>query len=479
MKKIIALLLTLAMLLTLAACGGSAEEDPNAGTYNAVSCKALGISLDCEGDWLELKGNGKGKVCLMGEEYNCSWTLEGEAFTLKNHGDEFSGTLQNGIITLDYGDMIYVYMMDGVVTEAGETLGHVHQWKEADCENSKCCTDCGEVEGEPLGHDATEANYQQPSVCKRCGIMLGEKLPAEMEQHGFTEFMEVGVTYSFEQMCSKNNAKTTVGEVTVTDYQIFDSAEGYPAKEGYEWRVATIRTRLFDNNVYYYGASTGVRFEDYYTTVFHDDSGIGWQDLGEGIDGSYDIYKLIHHGQEMEAYEQYIDSGWSKWNWAAGDDYGFTRTVTAAYQVPIGYDGVVVGYYDSCAEPDKDKYILDFDPAVCMLFRFVNKEPADAAVADDGIAGDYSLYALEDSGEYIDNATLVSLEMDGLVVITFHDDGTGVMTTEGEAVTFTYDDTAISDADGFTYKYVLEDGMLKVDVGNGQIFHCQKIIPEV
>ena len=44
----------------------------------------------------------------------------------------------------------------------------------------------------------------------------------------------------------------------------------------------------------------------------------------------------------------------------------------------------------------------------------------------------------------------------------------------GEEVTFTYDDTKISDEDGFMYGYVFEDGMLKIDVGDGQIFHCQK-----
>ena len=474
MKKIIAFLLTLAMLLSLAACGG---KDPNAGTYNAVSCKALGISLDCEGDWLELKGNGKGKVCLMGEEYNCSWTLEGENFTLKNHGDEFSGTLHNGIITLDYGDMIYVYMMDGVVTEAGETLGHVHQWKEADCENSKCCAECGSVEGEPLGHDATEANYQQPSVCKRCGVTLAEKLQADMEKYGFTEFLEVGVLYPFEFVCIEDNTKTSVGEVIVTDYQIFESAEGYPAKEGYEWRVATMKVRVFDNNAYKYNVSISFRFEDYYNITFHDDTSSEWVQLGDR--SSEATYKLIYNGQEMEGYHRYIGSGWSKWNWTKGENHGNTYVETIECQVPVGYDGTVFGIYDYIGAGDSEKgYITDIDPSVCKLFRLVNKEPADAAVADDGIAGDYSLYALEDSGEYIDNATLVSLEMDGLVVITFHDDGTGVMTTEGEAVTFTYDDTTISDADGFTYKYVLEAGMLKVDVGNGQIFHCQKIIPE-
>ena len=33
MKKILTILLTLAMPLSMAACGGSAEEDPNAGKY--------------------------------------------------------------------------------------------------------------------------------------------------------------------------------------------------------------------------------------------------------------------------------------------------------------------------------------------------------------------------------------------------------------------------------------------------------------
>lgn len=470
MKKIIALLLAMAMLLSLAACGGN---DPNAGTYNAVSCKALGISLDCEGDWLELKGNGKGKVCLMGEEYNCSWTLEEEDFTLKNQSDEFSGTLHNGIITLDYGDMIYVYMMDGVVTEAGETLGHVHQWKEADCENSKRCAECGSVEGEPLGHDATEANYQQPSVCKRCGITLAEKLQADMEKYGFTEFLEVGVMYPFEFVCKKDNTKTSVGEVIVTDYQIFESAEGYPAKEGYEWRVATMKARVFDNNAYKYNVSISSRFEDYYNITFHDDTSSEWVQLGDR--SSEATYKLIYNGQEMEGYYRYISSGWSKWNWSKGEKHGNTYVETIECQVPVGYDGTVFGFYDYVGAGDSEKgYITDIAPAVCKLFRLDNKENGGAAANDGTLAGSYSLYALEDSGEYIDNATLVSLEMDGLVIITFHDDGTGVMTTEGEAVTFTYDDTTISDADGFTYKYVLEGGMLKVDVGNGQIFHCQK-----
>ena len=118
MKRILSVMLILVMAISLAACGGS---NPNAGVYHAVSCTALGFEMDCEGDYLELKGNGKGELCLMGEKYNCSWTLEGETFTLKNHGDEFSGTLHNGILTVNFSDMVYVYRMDAVEQEDGTT----------------------------------------------------------------------------------------------------------------------------------------------------------------------------------------------------------------------------------------------------------------------------------------------------------------------------------------------------------------------
>ena len=462
MKKLISILLTLAMLLSLTACGA---EDPNAGIYNAVSCTALGLDLDCERDWLELKKGGKAELCLMGEEYFCSWTLEGETFTLKNHGDEFSGTLKNGIITLDYGDMVYAYMMDGVVTEAGETLGHVHQWKDADCENAKTCTECGETEGEPLGHTSTEANYQDAPVCTVCGAVTGEVLQADMEKYGFTEFMEVGVTYDYHTVCNKNREKTTVAEVTVNRYEIFDSADGYPAKDGYEWRIVEMQALFHEQNAKSYGSATATNYEDYYTIELHDDTAVYDEETEIGT------FSVCYHGEIMETTEHMV-SNWTGWHYEGGRQIDI-RTVTWEFCVPKGYDGVVVAFRNAAIEWEDGTYLYDDQPENFLLVRLRNQE--EAQVADDGIlAGSYSLYALEDSGEYIDNVTLASLEMDGLVVITFNGDGTGVMSTEGEEVTFTYDDTTMSDADGFTYEYALEDGMLKVDVGNGQIFHCKK-----
>ena len=358
MKKIIALLVNLVIVLSLAACGGN---DPNAGTYNAVSCKALGISLDCEGDWLELKGNGKGKVCLMGEEYNCSWTLEGESFTMKNHGDEFSGTLRNGIITLDYGDMVYVYIMDCVEDEEGNVRGHVHAWRDADCENSKTCTDCGTVDGEPLGHDATEANYQAPSVCKRCGITLAEKLQADMEKYGFTEFMEVGVTYDYHTICNINKEKTTVAEVTVNRYEVFDSADGYPAKDGYEWRVVEMQALFHDKNAKSYGSSTAANYEDYYTIKLHDDTDVYDEET------EISTYSVSYHGEMMEATVHMVSS-WSGWHNEGGRKVDI-RTIRWEFCVPKGYDGTVVAFRNAAIEWGDEDYLFDFDPADFLLFR--------------------------------------------------------------------------------------------------------------
>lgn len=358
MKKLISVLLVLAMVFGLAGCG---TEEPLAGVYSALSCTALGLELDCEGDWLELKKGGKGSLCLMGEEFNCSWTLEGESFTLKNHGDEFSGTLNNGIITLDYGDMVYVYRMDAVVTEEGETRGHVHQWQDADCENSRICTECGESEGDPLGHTGTEANYQDPSVCSHCGITLADVLQPDMEKYGFTEFMELGVPYVYKTVCNYNREKSTEAELTVNSYEVFDSAEGYPAKEGYEWRVVEMEALFHDRSAKKWGGMTATNYEDYYTVKLHDDTTVYDEET------EITTYSVSYHGEIMEATEHMV-SDWTGWHFEGGRKVDI-RTVTWEFCVPKGYDGVVVGFRNAAREWEDGTYLYDYQPEDFLLFR--------------------------------------------------------------------------------------------------------------
>ena len=110
MKKWIAIVLTLALLLSLAACGGETAEDPNAGKYLGTTAKAFGMVMPMtdiyEGEtWLELRSGGRGTIMLDGDEFPVKWALEGSAFTLTIDGVDSFGTLTDGFIAIDLMDM--------------------------------------------------------------------------------------------------------------------------------------------------------------------------------------------------------------------------------------------------------------------------------------------------------------------------------------------------------------------------------------
>ena len=107
MKKITVLLLALAMLLSLAACGWDGVDDPYAGEYEGVSVSMMGVDLDMGEVYpgenkLVLKNGGKAELILEGDKINGKWTLEGETFNLVVDGDDCPGTLQNGVVVFDF-----------------------------------------------------------------------------------------------------------------------------------------------------------------------------------------------------------------------------------------------------------------------------------------------------------------------------------------------------------------------------------------
>ena len=109
MKKIVALILTIVLLLSLSACTGG-EPDPNEGKYQAVSAKAMGVTMDVAevypGEtWVELKSGGKGTVMLDGDDFPMKWTLDGEAITITIDGVDSVGSLADGVLTVDLMEM--------------------------------------------------------------------------------------------------------------------------------------------------------------------------------------------------------------------------------------------------------------------------------------------------------------------------------------------------------------------------------------
>ena len=62
----------------------------------------------------------------------------------------------------------------------GEPLGH--SWLEATCTASKTCEICNLTEGNPLEHTWLEATTEAPETCDSCGLTQGEPLAINDEK---------------------------------------------------------------------------------------------------------------------------------------------------------------------------------------------------------------------------------------------------------------------------------------------------------
>lgn len=118
-KKIFALLLAAAMLFAVTAC----KKGPDVtGKYEAIKVTGVdGFEYLVGGEYVELKKNGKGLFDNQGYQFNLEWELEGETFTgtisFLTIEEPFNGTLKNGVLTIEYGDIIYVMTRGGVSEE--------------------------------------------------------------------------------------------------------------------------------------------------------------------------------------------------------------------------------------------------------------------------------------------------------------------------------------------------------------------------
>lgn len=420
MKKIAAILLTIAMLLSLAACGGG-EPDPNAGKYQGISAKALGMTMAMSevylGEtWVELKSGGKGTVMLDGDDFPMKWTLDGEAITITIDGVDSVGRLADGVITVDLMDMgvEMTFLKEGTEMPAPEvTYSDAGYWEIVRMESEDPASAISEEDMAfvkslgvlmymELNADGTGAMFMEDempltwtdgaitftgenmtvSYTLENGEMKldmietvlvlrkGERpepVASEMEQAGFIYFMEEGEPYIFANRCMDNEDLDAVGEATVVSYEIFESADGYEPLEGYEWRAATIEIRFFDDNAWEYGIEGALTsFEDYYNTKLLDDTA----ELIEETD-TYDQYRytVVYNGQETDAYHFYNAGTWSDWYVNEDGNHECKYTVVEEFLVPVGYDGCVVSIANSRVEWPDGAYITDLDPDDFLLFQ--------------------------------------------------------------------------------------------------------------
>ena len=110
--------------------GGSvASDDPVLGLYTAQKAETAGITISIKTMWkngftIELKDKGKATINVDGKSGSAKWTLDGEDFTVKGSGVDCSGTLVDGVLTLenvmDTGVTLY-FTKDGASLPEEET----------------------------------------------------------------------------------------------------------------------------------------------------------------------------------------------------------------------------------------------------------------------------------------------------------------------------------------------------------------------
>ena len=113
MKKILSLMLAAMLLLSFVGCSsGGDENDPNLGVYTAKTAEYRGLTVEVnqffeQGFSIELKSGGKCKLSADGKTANGKWTLDGTAFHVNGGGIDCDGTLENGVIRLNYDGVIF------------------------------------------------------------------------------------------------------------------------------------------------------------------------------------------------------------------------------------------------------------------------------------------------------------------------------------------------------------------------------------
>lgn len=272
-------------------------------------------------------------------------------------------------------------------TRCGQTEGEPlsHQWAKATCAAPKTCTLCGKTRGEALPHTWQETDYQNPQTCTVCGATEGKPLTAAFVEHGLVINTTVREEpYDYITGCYKNSSKQTVGKLYISNYRIFESDDTHAAIDAYEWRAFDVKIEFTDKNAYDYGYSCDKCRENYYDIESWDGYttdvyGTLWEYLA-GISDDCIISVVNYNGMDFPCAFSEENSVSSKWVITSQTDKDgnttpvYSSTWSASYYacVPKGYDGVVVGFYDSRNQWKDGMYVYDVADGNTLFFRMGN-----------------------------------------------------------------------------------------------------------
>ena len=118
---VLAIVLVAALVFVVANMLPGGGDEAVLGRYEGVRCVVEGVEMGAEEEWVELKSGGKVRIHLMGDTYQGKWTLDGENLTITQSGDEYSGILRDGVMTVDFYGMNYTFAKDGAQVSQAQT----------------------------------------------------------------------------------------------------------------------------------------------------------------------------------------------------------------------------------------------------------------------------------------------------------------------------------------------------------------------
>ena len=232
--------------------------------------------------------------------------------------------------------------------ELGDPKGH--EWLPATCTEPEICARCEAAQGSPLGHDMTEPNYQTRAACRRCGYTEGEPLSAALSDRTLNE-LSVGVPAPYTTASYEDYGVDVTGTVEIVDFKVIDGDETFPAREGYEWHIATVRLVFAGDDAKKNGAQAAWTYGDYYLP---DDDMAARED-----ENGLRPFAADWYGMRVQCWQKtgpYTEADW------------YDRELRFCWQegvlVPKGYDGVLLIFYNYRLAKDATRLYL---PASAVL----------------------------------------------------------------------------------------------------------------
>lgn len=126
MKKMIAMLLAVVMILSLCACSGKEYDEALLGVYTCYEIEAIGYAMSPDEVWsdtctIELKQGGKGSMHIDGEDASVKYDIVGESIEITVEGETATGSLVDGIIEVELMGLTMRLAQEGVTPPTGTT----------------------------------------------------------------------------------------------------------------------------------------------------------------------------------------------------------------------------------------------------------------------------------------------------------------------------------------------------------------------